>query len=304
MAEDQGVNGNMWNAEASVLFKKVGWNKIADANIDIQGFDNSINGIDTLMKYENPTSSSIEQGVFLEAKRYKTSSFQKQYLQKWILNLDEKIRKLKNSETFIDQYPEMGVTDARNGLLLIWFADIENYKPKYFQSLLDTIELPNYRGINSPNRIFVMDNQQILRISSIIDSVNSWQTDHPEFRFRFYYPSFEKNLNPIERKNILTLEYLYSKFIFAEAADKNNLEKKIVFYFGELNIHSFKRLKNALYKNSFIDKEKSLTLFTYKRDDENFRKIKPDIERLFEDIEFKMKAMIKHADLPPWLKNF
>ena len=69
MPEDQGWNGDRWTEEASALLKRLGWEKIADSNIDIEGTDGLWHGIDALFRYEDGFSS-YKQGVFLEAKRY------------------------------------------------------------------------------------------------------------------------------------------------------------------------------------------------------------------------------------------
>lgn len=302
MPEDQGINGDIWNKEATELLIKSGWTKIADREIDIKGIDNSLHGIDSLLKYENPPKPNIEQGVILEAKRYKTTSFQNSFLDKWVHNLDKKIQNLKYSQTFCESYPEMADTDLRNGVLMIWFSDLDNYKQELIQNSLNSFKISGFRGNTKPNRIFVMDNSNILRICSIFQSINSWESNNPEFRIRFYYPTSDKLLNPIQRSSIINLEYMYSKFILAEATNEKGIEHKIVFYFGDLKLQSFFTLKAALSKFGFIDKEKSLSIFHYERNDE-FRKVAPDVYRHFDGIEFKLLSMNTLADLPPWIKD-
>lgn len=39
MAEDQGVNGTIWNKEATKLLSYFGWNTIGDYDMDVMGQD-------------------------------------------------------------------------------------------------------------------------------------------------------------------------------------------------------------------------------------------------------------------------
>lgn len=42
MAEDQGVNGTIWNKEATKLLSYFGWNTIGDYDMDVMGQDEKI----------------------------------------------------------------------------------------------------------------------------------------------------------------------------------------------------------------------------------------------------------------------
>jgi hypothetical protein len=49
-----------------------------------------------------------------------------------------------------------------------------------------------------------------------------------------------------------------------------------------------------------------LRLYIYQRDDD-FRKIEPDVNKLFnelENVEFELKNMDVYSDLPSWMKDY
>jgi len=108
----------------------------------------------------------------------------------------------------------------------------------------------------------------------------------------------------------LNLEYMYSKFILAKAIEVVDLKAviaDIVFYFGTLDIHSFRRLHQALLSFDMLSSKNSLVIFTYQRDDSEFRKIQPDVKRVFHTKEgpFRVdfKTMNILGDLPSWIKD-
>lgn len=301
MPEDQGVNGDIWNDEADRLFKTLGWTSVGDSNIDIENVDDKKNGIDRMYKYQDFTKGNV-QGVFLEAKRYKVSSFSKSNLQKWIGDLNTKIQKLRNSESLYDTYPGMEGVALRNGLIVIWFSDA-NYYTEFasnFIQILSEIKLP-LSTKKEINRIFVLENNGILKLASIVDAVEKYKRKN-NAKVLFYYHSSDRYRKAGGRTETLSLEYIYSQFMFADAIDENTgLESKIVFYFGPLRTDCFKTLRDALLQYDYVVKHKPLTIYIYERSDE-FRKIKPDIEALF-DSKVDLKTMTKFSDLPDFMKE-
>lgn len=78
----------------------------------------------------------------------------------------------------------------------------------------------------------------------------------------------------------------------------------IVFYFGEIDMDSFFRLREALLTFEMITENNQLYLYLYERNDE-FRKIKPDVERLFNfqgPKLFTIRSMERFGDIPSWMK--
>ncbi|MBS9525659.1 hypothetical protein KI659_16695 [Litoribacter alkaliphilus] len=304
MAEDQGVNGDIWNKEAVSLLKEFGWISIGDNNIDIKGIDKKKHGIDTLIKYEGNLFNRLPQGFFLEAKRYETKNFKAVNFRDWVNTLDNKIRLLRGSIEMEEQFPDFSNSDARNGIIMIWFADVANYNEDKLKKALKSISPKNPSGLTRPSRIFVLDNYHILRLCSLKNSIENIESKKEGFKnFKFYYPSVGNNSNPIFRSNSLSIEYMFSKFILGEAIYGANKEVKIVFFFGNPIIQNFKLLKDCLLNLNFIDSDKDLILFLYKRDDNQFRKIRPDVENLFSSTSFSIRQMDILADLPSWIKN-
>ena len=303
MPEDQGVNGDIWNDEASILFQKLGWTTVGDANIDVKTTEEDFRGLDRMLKYSDAVRHGSMQGFFLEAKRYKTTSYNKNKLEEWINVLNKKLHIIKNSEEFHSTYPGMEETILRQGVIVIWFSNIQEYVnyESTFREHLAKVKLPGKSSSNTLNKIFVLENREILRLSSVVDTVQKYNTLNRGELF-FYYPSSSRLKNPADISKVLSIEYIYSKFILSQSIDESGKEYYVVFYFGTLNLDSFKRLQSALYSFGYIHKFKPLTIYTYQRDDE-FRKVRPDVESLFAEVTFNLEEMELFSDLPTFLKK-
>lgn len=303
MAEDQGVNGDIWNEEACKLFQILGWEKIGDSNIDVKGDDSKMYGIDTFLRYPSPHLSH-PQSLILEAKRYATNNFHDSTLKKWIEILDKKIIKLRNSQELFEQFPILEESSTLNtAIIVVWFHDWnENHRfHKEYLSILSGIKISSHPKSTGIKKIVVLHNDIILKLCSLYDSMQRYKTESGH-EVLFFYPSSLINNKPVVRQNSISIEYIYSKIILAESKNINGVECKIVFYFGMLSLAAFKSLKAAIMPYSYIDKDRPLIIYIY-TDDIDFRKIRPDVENLFEGINLTIKFMDHHASLPPYLKE-
>lgn len=226
MPEDQSVNGDIWNEEAGYLFQKLGWQKIADSNIDIPGADGMMHGIDSIYSYKDGFNPIKSQAVFIEAKRYATTSFSPTKLSDWIGRMDAKIRELKFGTELYDRYPLIQELKIGSSVLAIWFHDYENYPSirSKFQDALKAVKTPRTRGPNTVNRLFVIENDNILRLASLVDAVEKWNN---EFKLsespalEFYYPSSTLSGYAGQANQVVNLEYIFSRFVFCKIEDYN-----------------------------------------------------------------------------------
>jgi hypothetical protein len=306
MPEDQGVNGDMWTEEATRLLLKLGWTKVGDSNVDVKNEEEKKNGLDAMFIYKDPKrNTNISEGIVLEAKRYLTTSLNISALHEFIITLDKKLTKIKNSGNFQSTFPRIGSAAIQNGLIVLWISDLENFSAfeKIFKEKFPSIKLPFKSNTATPNHIFVLLNSDILRLCSLIDMIEKLNAANKKSPIKFYYPSSDYFNNAVARSETLTIDYIFSKFILAESIIRRT-ENKFIFYFGELSIQAFERLKSFLLENSFIEKKSPLTIYTYFRNEE-FRKIKPDVITLFKKlcITTKIEEMTLYSDLPPFLKE-
>jgi hypothetical protein len=314
MPEDQGVNGDRWTEEASRLLRQLQWEKIADSNIDIQGADGHVHGIDALFRYDDGWMVDGKQGVFVEAKRYETTSFRVTKLQDWIDRLDEKILELKRSELFYTTYPAMRESLAHNGLLVLWFHDKDKYTPEFRRRLgeaMTGVRTPRRRGGSQQmSRLFVIDNWRILRLASLVEAKKKWETDKSrngqfDAKQRFYYPG-NVSRHPSREITALNLECMLSDFVLARSQELDNYIPKavdIVYYFGKPTTPNFAQLQQALISFDMLNNSKKLYVYYYERDDE-FRKVEPDVRKLFGEnrhLELSFQPMQVFADLPNWM---
>lgn len=302
MAEDQSYNGDIWTQEASILLSEYKWEQIGDQNMDVPGADKKDHGLDAIFKFEDPHCNN-NQGILFEAKRYATTSFTQTHLQNWINTIDKKILSLRRSKDFLDMYPNLGDCKINSGLIAIWFHDYENFFSyrNQFEKYLKGISVSNRKRMQGYNKIFVITNDTILRLCSVINTIRKISLNNS--RVLFYYPTLDFHSAPIIRKESLSLNYFFSKFILCEEYENDNLKNRIVFYFGNRDMQSIILLKNALLKLSYLDTLIPLKIYFYKEDTSNFRKIAPEVKKLFNCISLEMNEMTHLAGLPDWTKK-
>lgn len=307
MPEDQGQNGDRWTEEASRLLHRMGWEKVADSNIDIKGTDGLQHGIDALFTYDAGLDLSRREGVFLEAKRYQTSSFRPDKLSDWVAKLDEKMLQLRVSEDFHSTYPRMREANPRNALLMIWFHDLANY-PALASRLgehMVSMHVPTRRRVN-PNRLHILHNEGILRLASLVqakrDLEEELQCTDPGLRF--YYPSRQRHGFPARDQAHLSLDYAFSDIVMARlpltpAPRTAKQGVDVAFLHGGYNLQCFQRLKQALLLYGMLNSGNILYIL-HRADLDQLRKIEPDIRKLFR-VDVRLTPMTSYADLPPWM---
>lgn len=304
MAEDSQYKGELWNKRAIKLLNLFSWDMIGDSGMDLEGSNGEKYGIDSLYSFKDP-AKDIPESLILEAKSYKTTSFNKSKLQEWIDRLNVKILELRNSEYLIERFPIFkDISTLKIGLIFIWFDDIENYKvyrPKFLE-ILSEIKVSSRTFRNGVyNKIYVIDNDLISKLCSLYTVIKEFNEN-----FKFYYPSAFIHERAVQRSAILSLDYFFSKFILGQLKSSGKrYDTNIVFYWGELDMRSFEMLKSILKSYSFVDQEFKLVIYKYKRDDDEFRKILPQIKKSYENenIEFDIKDMNSCTELPTFIIN-
>lgn len=304
MAEDQQYKGELWNDRAIKLLDMFSWNKIGDSGMDLEGDDEKKYGVDCLYSYEDP-AKNIPQSLILEAKSYATTSMNKATLQGWIDRLNTKISMLRGSEPLFDKFPIFREISALNiGLIVIWFSDTDNYKEfrLKFLNMLEEVKVSSRPMKNSTfNKIYVVDNDLISKLCSIKSIINGLKGN-----FNFFYHSSFIGERAVKRTSVLSIDYMLSKVILCQhKPDDKNTTINIVFYFGELDFQSFELLRSTLLSYSFIDSDFKLVIYKYQRDDDEFRKISPEITKLYakEGVEFEIKDMDPCHELPTFIIN-
>lgn len=301
MGEDSQYKGELWTQQAIALLDLFSWDKIGDSGMDIEGSDCSEYGVDCLYSLKSP-AKDIPESLILEAKCYSTTSLSQSVLQSWIERLNLKVSTLRGSEKLFERHPIFEkISDLRIGLIFIWFSNTDDYKSfqPSFRRMITNIKVPA-KPLKSSifNKIYVIDNNVISKLCSIHAVVKDLE------EFKFYYPPSFINNRAVQRTSVLSIEYFFSKFILGQARDSSGKEVNIVFYFGELDTASFRLLRSVLMSFSFIDEARKLLVYKYNRDEE-FRKIEPDILKLYKEdkIDFEIKDMDSCRELPAFITN-
>lgn len=306
MPEYQQYKGELWNGRAIKLLELFSWVTIGAQGIDIGGSDDKKYGIDSFFSFDDP-SKDLHESVILEAKSYKTTSINKTILEDWIKLLNKKILNLRNSEDLFQMFPIFkNMATLKTGIIIIWFDDTQNYSPfrSKFQEMLKKVNLSSKPLKDTIfNRIFVIDNDIILKLCSLYSSIK--EIKNSGSNFNFYYPSSLIGERAIVKAETLSLEYIFSKFILGQSKDSSGKLSNIVFYWGDLSVQSFLLLKSALKLYSFIDRELELIIYKYQRDEIDYYKIEPVIKNSFEDegIKFEIRDMESYEKLPTFIIN-
>jgi hypothetical protein len=309
MAEDQGVNGDKWNKEFEALAERIGWVKTIDSDSDLPNSKNKKHGIDAFYEFENGFKSGVKQGIFVEAKNYLVSSFNMNDLNEWVKVLHKKVKNLSLSKEFKDTYSVVkDYGTLRNGLIVLWFEDADGNAEavRKFEEAKRRVEIP--QGRRYPTRLFVLDNKGILRLIDMVCAIERWEMEYKS-SLSFYYPSNIKLNTPARKSKILSIEYVFSKFILSRGVTEiegKATEIDVVYYFGGTTLDNFRHLQEALINYNILEGGKVLQLYVYDYGGNwrEFRKIIPSVIRLFDangGPKTELKSMTKLKSLPDWM---
>ncbi|WP_316851589.1 hypothetical protein [Pedobacter agri] len=302
MPEDQAVNGDRWNGQFNKLLEAFNWTSLGDANMDLVNEIDEKHGVDRLFTFENFFQSAREEALIFEAKNYLTTSFSAPLIEEWVKVLDNKITKLKNSEPLREMFPILGTLPFRTGLIAIWFSDVDKYpayRPKFLEALTK-VKLTRQQG--ESNHIYVLENDAILRLACVAMAVAEINRDaNTKQGFRFFYPADKRQ--PVSRSKTLSVNYFPAKFILGEYTDINDVDQRVVFYMGKLDIQSFERLRDALFHVGYLDSEKPLTIYTHQRDDSFYRKVEPEIDKIFKGQKVEFEELENTNQLPTFMRK-
>lgn len=278
MAEDQGVNGDIWNNRAITLLRLFNWKQIGDTNMDLTGTEDDKYGVDGLMTCEDPLAD-IPQPVIIESKRYAPKSLSQSLVNDWIDRLKKKINECRNSEYLFDKFPSLQTCSTLNqGLIMCWIKDADETIIKKMYSFFEQYDEKS--GISSNwVKICFFTNDRIVTLCSILGVVK-------KEKLEFYYPSQIIGNRTATYSKVLTCNYMCSDIILARKINKSN--KKYVFYLGSMDSRGLKVLHSCLSMFQYAVKGENLTILYNHKDDE-FRKIENDVKSEYEGVKVEFK---------------
>ena len=240
MAERQGKLGDSWNECACHLLRLLGWQHIGDTNVDLPGCDGKDYGIDSVMKY-SVTGKKTMQTVLVESKRWSKNSIQSGTMQDWMERFKKKLSALRNSQKLMDEYPELeDCTPTNLGIIMCWVHDAdEYYLATQFQGYLTNIKINSKPSKSSFSRIMLIDNRRIIKLCAMIDALKKYTS------YKFAYPSGIVDNDVVGLNTVLSVEYMMSDVIIADAV-KDNEVCSIAFYFGEMTESAMNSLLELL----------------------------------------------------------
>lgn len=211
--------------------------------------------------------------------------------------------KLRNSAPFVEKFPDVdNCTISDIGIIAIWFSDTYNYREFYpkFKEALNQVSVSTRTRRAGVNSIYVLDNTRFMRLFALQNAIDNIKKEDGEYNF-IYSPRYISG-SPLTRQKALTIENIFSDIIFAEFK-RGGETTSYIFYFGQLDLNSFRFLRNAYSKTSLWDKDIKIILYVYDADDE-FRKIENDIKTdIFDGFTVSIMKMARNNSIPDFLLN-
>ena len=286
MAENQGVLGDMWNDCAVSLIKQLHWEHIGDKNFDMKGTDEKSHGIDAIACYKSPSLHTL-QSCLIESKRYAESNIKISTIKDWIDTLRKKIEIVYYADDLQTEFPTLqDCCNINLGIIMCWVHDAPNeeYFVNKFNKMVESVIINTPPKANSTKRIMVLANPQILRLCSMLETVRKYSD------FKFIYPSQLIKNKPLVKTDVLSIEYMMSNIIVAEGVYNNSTKELIVYYFGNMNVDSFRIIYEALTLYNLVENEMVVSFYYYESNDRT-REILPELKKIFKDVKIYPKQL-------------
>jgi len=308
MPEEEPFSGNRWNRRVNVFLSALGWRQIGDSNVDIAcGQCGRKHGLDSVFVYEVP--GQPPQMVLVEAKLRKWRDAGPAKIQQWCESLLQKIDHVPYAPDFLRKFPLPKGVSCDTGLIILWINDEDQFDPHQWVQRLRTVKVPEYR--KNPKRVFVLANHQILSLCAIATQLRGLGNSDDSLReLSFYLPSYGRFNSTVT--DILPLEYIYSKLIFARAEKTYHIKHSttqhtvdIVFYTGAVDSDSLDLLFKAVRRLQLGANERDLYLYFAQPTDAERSALAQFRRELRNGIsgELKMESLTLPATLPGWLSH-
>jgi len=307
MPEEQNIIGERWENKVIEILNSLGWSQGGDKNIDIKSRRNKTYGIDMYFTYPDPYEGEII-GIFIEAKSRQWRSINKTFIEDTLKKLMTKIQEVPLSPEFEENLNFNIATNYNTGFILIWSNDLV-YEHEKFIDFLNEIELPKKKRIQ---RIFVASNKEILYYCAVIDAIFQLKAKSKDSvkEFKIFYPSLNKPKNIPERLNLITLELLFSKFIFGKMQIivkilNNSITKNVlvIFFKDHLEFLSLDLMHDALINFQLLDEISDVWVYCYENIS-NYRNTIEQFKREFletsKNINIEFKELIQIKDVFSW----
>ncbi len=298
MAEQQNIEGDLWLNKTIEILNALGWSQHGDKKVDISSSKgNKKYGIDAYFTYFDPYEIS-DIGIFIEAKSRQWQNVNPSFINETVEKMAEVIQEVPLSKEFDAKLNFNTANKVNTCFILIWVND-SKFESGKFEEYLQKIDIPRKW---KTQRIFIASNKEILRFCSIIET----SKELIEFsggsnkEFTYYFPSLSGIKNEPKRLKHLTLEYLYSKYIFGKMMVKETIgtitgQKKIsvVLYNDSINLPALKLMYNALIRFQLLDVDEVWIYFynninIYRNEIEEFNRFVTSKGR---NVKFEFKPM-------------
>ena len=271
MPEEQNVEGDRWLDKVIEILNALGWVQGGDKKVDI--FSQKMNepyGIDAYFTYYDPYEAS-DIGVIIEAKSRQWRNVNSSLIGGTANKMVKVLQEAPLSNEFENKLNFNKAGKVNTGFILLWAND-SNYDHDKFIEYLQNTYIPKKR---QSQRIFIASNAEVLRFCSIVETAKELVTysENSGERFRYFYPSLPGTANEPKRMEHLTLEYLYSKYIFGkmqiiESVGDSQVRKKItvVLYNDSIILPALKLMYNALLLFQLLDDIHEVWVYFYESD--------------------------------------
>lgn len=306
MSEDQSVKGDKWLSKTIEVLSALGWEQHGDMDVDIfSEKTQKYYRIDAYFTYFDPYDSQ-DIGIFIEAKNREWRYVNPSFIQKTVKKAVEVLQEVLSSEEFNAKLNLTDVSKVDTSFILLWVDD--KYDDNKFSEYLEESRLPKKW---QAQRIFIASNEQILRFCSIIDTSKELVEKSKESKeeFRYYYPSLTGTKNEPKRLTHLTLDYLYSKYVFGKMILKetildHTISKKItiVIYSDQIILPALKLMYDALIRFQLLDDVHEVWIYFYEIMDDDRTHLEEFKRYVIKKtkVKFEYKQMTRIENVYSW----
>ena len=230
MSEQQQYIGERWTQESIKILTALGWTQINDSGYDIpcsfknrHGSNGKIrsnpHGIDISFICLDPFLNKNEI-IIVESKTRQWNGITVSSLESFLKQL---LYTLECSNC-CNSFNGYDYDTMNTGLLMIWCNEPLQYNPEEFIKKLKKVKIS---ATNKFLKLYVASNYEILKYCSLIKTIEEIKSKPNCQEFKIFYPSDTfGNYNSLpNRRDIINLSYMFSKFIFARSKEIEKMGK-------------------------------------------------------------------------------
>ncbi|MES2803271.1 MAG: hypothetical protein V4654_12315 [Bdellovibrionota bacterium] len=255
------VTGDLGEQNAKKFFEFLGWKSLSATSLDFEcvleahktptGKDKKAHGIDFVYSYECPYSK-VEKVILVDSKALKWEDRGENHGEGKTKNevsgfFNDLHKKLNCAKISKDLKEKLGIGSRSDYIgLIFYFCHDQFFDKVQLVKALEDVSVPRDAFTSTS---FVLDNSRINLLYSMFKKIESLKLQIGKgAEHSFCYFDLERFPMDGSLHNYLTLQSMFSNFIFVKISNNDGASTNHVFYFGAYSPDAIKMFASALYK--------------------------------------------------------